>query len=379
MRKFFLPAIPKRLIKDQFAFRPTGSTTAALVNLFHNVTGMLETDDHVRCFLIDFSKAFDTVSHSVLLDKLVAYNCPQFVINWLTNFLTGRYQSVVTLSGSSSKLSISRSIIQGSGIGPAAFLAMIADLHPKCVSTVFSKYADDLTVVIPGSAVSHAGDEINNIVQWSVRNKLRLNMSKTKEIVLYKNGNKKVVLPPTICNIEQVGAVKLLGVYFNSRLSFSGHVDSVLSIVNQRFYLINQLRKQGLDQNGLNIVFNSLVLSRLTYACQAFSGFLSESDLNRLQSCLNKACKWKLCSVRHDIREIFKSADNRLFTQITSDYDHCLHQLLPDTRNSHGRYMRKRGHQYTLPLVNTSLHKASFVVKCLYDFFMKFVFFKLGA
>ena len=84
-----------------------------------------------------------------------------------------------------------------------------------------------------------------------------------------------------------------------------------------------------------------------------FLFFLSESDLNRLQSCLNKACRWKLCSVRHDIREIFKRADNRLFTQITSDYDHCLHQLLPDTRNSHGRYMRTRGHQYTLPLVNT--------------------------
>jgi Reverse transcriptase (RNA-dependent DNA polymerase) len=77
--KFFLPAIPKRLINYQFALRPTGSTTAALVNLFHSVTGIVETDDHVRCFLIDFSKAFDTVPHSVLLDKLAAYNCPQFV------------------------------------------------------------------------------------------------------------------------------------------------------------------------------------------------------------------------------------------------------------------------------------------------------------
>jgi hypothetical protein len=83
----------------------------------------------------------------------------------INQFLTGRYQSVVSLSGSSSKLSLSRSIIQGSGHGPAAFLAMISDLHPKCVSTVFSNYADDLTVVIPGSAVSHAGDEIDNIVQ----------------------------------------------------------------------------------------------------------------------------------------------------------------------------------------------------------------------
>jgi ribonucleases P/MRP protein subunit RPP40 len=251
---------------------------------------------------MDFSKAFDTVSHSVLLDKLVAYNCPQFLISWLTNFLTGRYKSVVSLFGFSSKLSISRSIIQGSGIGPAAFLAIIGDLHPTCMSTLFSKYADDLTVVFSGSAVSHAGNEIDNVVQWSAKNKLRLKMSKTKEIVLYNNGNKKVALPPTICNIEQVDAVKLLGVCFNCRLSFSGYIDNVLSIVNQRLYLINQLQKQRLDSNGLNIVFNSLVSSRLTYACQAFSGFLSEFDLNRLQSCLNKACRWKLCSVRHDIR-----------------------------------------------------------------------------
>jgi hypothetical protein len=74
VKKFFLPAIRNSLINGQFASRPTGSTTAALVNFFHNVQSMLETDDHVRCFLIDFSKAFDTVSHLVLLGKLVAYN-----------------------------------------------------------------------------------------------------------------------------------------------------------------------------------------------------------------------------------------------------------------------------------------------------------------
>jgi hypothetical protein len=166
---------------------------------------------------------------------------------------------------------------------------------------------------------------------------------------LYKNGNKKVASPPTIFNTGQVNAVKLLGVCFICRLSFSGHVDNVLSIVNQWFYLINQLQKQGLDLNGLNTVFSSLVLSRLTYACPSFSGLLSEFDLNRLQSCLNKACRWKLCSARHDITEIFKRADDRLFTQIISHFDHRLHQLLPDTHNSYGRYMRRCGHQYTFP------------------------------
>jgi hypothetical protein len=64
-------------------------------------------------------------------------------------------------------------------------------------------------------------------------------MSKNKEIVLLRMVT-KIVLPPTICNIQQVDGVKLLGVCLNYRLSFSGHVDNVLSIVNQRFYLLDR-------------------------------------------------------------------------------------------------------------------------------------------
>ena len=64
-------------------------------------------------------------------------------------------------------------------------------------------------------------------------------------------------------------------------------IDSVLSIVNPRIYLTNQLRKQGVDLNGLSIVLNSLVLSRLTYACQAFSVLfylnLTSTDCNLVQ------------------------------------------------------------------------------------------------
>jgi hypothetical protein len=81
--------------------------------------------------------------------------------------------------------------------------------------------------------------------------------------------------PAVICIIEQVEDVKFLGVSFNSRLSFSAHVDHALSTINQHFYLLN--RRQGLDSFGLNVVFNTL--AKLTYACQAFSGFLSSSEL----------------------------------------------------------------------------------------------------
>ena len=70
--RWLRPAINTICIADQFGFRSTGSTTCALVYFMHHVglTRMLETNAFVRCLLIDFSKAFDTVDHAILLEKV---------------------------------------------------------------------------------------------------------------------------------------------------------------------------------------------------------------------------------------------------------------------------------------------------------------------
>jgi Reverse transcriptase (RNA-dependent DNA polymerase) len=99
VEKIFLKAIPNNIFDDQFAFRPTGSTTAALSYLFHEATNALDYGNHIRCFHIDFSKAFNTVPHHHLLGKLVSYNCPQILINWIANYLTDRTQYVTSSSG----------------------------------------------------------------------------------------------------------------------------------------------------------------------------------------------------------------------------------------------------------------------------------------
>jgi len=66
VNKFVLPALPVNLLADQFAYRPTCSTTAALVALEHHTAQYLESASFVRCLLIDYSKAFDTISHPIL-------------------------------------------------------------------------------------------------------------------------------------------------------------------------------------------------------------------------------------------------------------------------------------------------------------------------
>ena len=64
-----LPALPSDQLQDQFAYKPTGSTTAALIAITHHVTRRLESSSYVRCILIDYSKAFDSINHSILFQK----------------------------------------------------------------------------------------------------------------------------------------------------------------------------------------------------------------------------------------------------------------------------------------------------------------------
>ena len=78
------------LFQDQFAFRPTGSTTAALVSLIHKISSLLVEYPYVHVIALDFSKAFDTVRHSTLLAKCADFPVEDAVYNWLMSFLDNR-------------------------------------------------------------------------------------------------------------------------------------------------------------------------------------------------------------------------------------------------------------------------------------------------
>jgi hypothetical protein len=368
VKHHFYPSLPANILTDQFAFRPTGSTTAALIFDFHHITTLLSNNSYVRCLLVDFSKAFDTVPHSTLLDKLQNQGCPQYIINWLACYLTDRTQSLATPGGPSPPLPITRSIIQGSGIGPTSFIAYIADLKPLSPTNIYSKYADDLTILCPQSSFVTISDELQHVQSWAEANGLLINTSKTKEIVFRRPSVKHFANPPSLNCIEQVDCVKLLGVLFTDKLSFTPHIDAVLSTISQRFYLLSHLRRQGLNMHGLSIVFTALILSKILYACQSFSGHLNESDINRLQSCLNKAHRWGYTNTPIIITELFEQRNFKLFQQILKDSQHCLHQLIPAERAMHGRSLRLRGHPYQLPLIKFEMLKSAYINKCLFDF-----------
>jgi len=130
VRKYLLYALPQKDIQDQFAYKPTGSTTAALIAVTHHVTQMLESSSYVRCVLVDYSKAFDTINHSrpILFLKLGKLSLSSNILSWIYHFLTGRKQAVVANGHVSKWLPISQSIVRGSGLGPYLYIIYAADL-----------------------------------------------------------------------------------------------------------------------------------------------------------------------------------------------------------------------------------------------------------
>ena len=116
-RSYIYPALlsppPTLQFADQFAFRPTGSTTAATISLLHSVINLLSSEPYVIVISnsLDFSKAFDTVRHSSLLDKLAQLDLPDNIYNWLNDFFDHHPHCTVFRDQQSSLLDITPSII----------------------------------------------------------------------------------------------------------------------------------------------------------------------------------------------------------------------------------------------------------------------------
>ena len=173
----------------------------------------------MRCLLVD-CKAFDTVNHFMLIEKLQKLDIPRIVINWIINCLTDRTRQVVINGRRSSRLSTTRSIVQVSGLGPLLFLIYILDLKPICKINILCEYADDLSQHCSQNSPSDLVGEFNHIVRWAESNRLIINRSKLKRSCLEGHHCDTTCIPsPPLMQMEQVEEAKLLGILLTSTLS----------------------------------------------------------------------------------------------------------------------------------------------------------------
>jgi len=364
VRKWLLPSVPDCYIDDQFAFRPTGSTTCALVYMMHNITEMLETNAYVRCLCVDFSKAFDIVDHGILAAKLDKLSLPPAILQWIISFLTGRTQQV-KFNGLSTAKPINRGTVQGSGIGPTNYIIMASDLRAlsRFINKLF-KYADDTTLLVPQHTDVQLNDEFESLKHWAEINKMILNTHKTKEII-FRRPDPCLYEPPLLLeDIERVTCVKLLGVYISEMLRFDEHVKYILTVCGQRCYLLKTLRWQGLSSALIDTIYQSIVLSRLTYALSAWGGFLSKQLINKIDAFLSRSHRFRYMATPRILNDILTTVDNKLYKSVCKP-GHCLNSLVPSVRTM-PMTLRNVNH-LLLPQCHYMLFKNSFIIRTAFN------------
>ena len=137
------------LFADQFAFRPTGSTTTALIRLLHTLSDLLRTEPYFHVIALDFSNVFDTIRHLTLLSKFSSLPISDCSFNWLLGYFSSRHHCTRVKEILSEFLEINASIIQGSGTGPVSYVVNASDLRTIFLLDILFKYADDTYLIVP--------------------------------------------------------------------------------------------------------------------------------------------------------------------------------------------------------------------------------------
>ena len=185
------PKAKKILIKNQFGFRRLHSSYMALIVVVDKITKALDNEDYVIGIFHDFSKAFDTVNHEILLDKLSHYVVRGIVYDWFKSYLSNGSQYATYNGVASSTKNITCGVPQGSILGgPLLFLIYINDRYNVFQESVPILFADDTNLFYSASTLenleSRINNELSNISIWLKVNKLSLNIKRTHYVIFHR-------------------------------------------------------------------------------------------------------------------------------------------------------------------------------------------------
>ena len=235
----------------QYGFQKGISTQCALQKFSELIYSTMDASDLALSIYIDFSKAFDTVPHNILLKKLEFYGIRNNLLNWFSSYLSNRTQRTIIEDHSSEPLFTRLGVPQGSVLGPILFLLFINDLPniSDILNTIL--FADDSTLTLIGKNFRQlcelANQELLKFNDWCLANRLSVNASKT----FYMLFSRKRVLDsiPLVIKsgqtydvINRVDNTKFLGVYFNDNMTFKAHISYLSKKLARVAALIYQVR-----------------------------------------------------------------------------------------------------------------------------------------
>ena len=298
-----LSKVPEKLVAQQIVdyielnqslkqtisgFRKGHSTITVLLRIRDDniIIRAMKKGELTLMVLADYSKAFDTVSYSVIIQNMWNMGFSKPFLSWMTNYLCDRRQYVQIDDKKSTLECLQFGVPQGSILAPLLFNIYTADLQDNLNNNSIScfQYADDTTLYKQSTVnelvqnVADFNNSLRNMASWSNKSNLVLNPVTTKQMVLSTNrlarvhdlNNQTTQLEISNCQLERVSETKLLGVKLQENLKWNDHVKDV---ANASYGVLRTLRKlkHFTNFNLRKRLAELLVLSRLDNCDSIFS------------------------------------------------------------------------------------------------------------
>ena len=256
----------------QFGFRKKYSTNHALLSIVEGIRKSLNNQTFSCGVFIDLEKAFDTVNHKILLDKLEHYGIRNSANAWFTSYLSDRKQNVKLDGISSSYLDIVCGVPQGSILGPLLFLLYINDMNIAVKYSLVHHFADDTNLLCsdknPKTLRKKVNEDLKLIFDWLCANRLSLNVSKT-EFIIFKppklSLRERITLKLNGVTLYESTKIKYLGILMDDRLTWKHHIFELRKKLNRAIGLINKMKMLQCPTRVLLSLYYSLFHSYLNY------------------------------------------------------------------------------------------------------------------
>ena len=238
------------LFDYQFGFRKLHSTTLALIEFTDNIRKVLDEGNCAISGFVDLTKAFDTVDHEILLDKMDRYGIRGHANDFFKSYLKNRKQYTVTNGVESYIDDVKCGVPQGSVLGPLLFSLYINEIYRAVGQDYIKLFADDTALFMYdenlNSLIANVVSKFNELYLWCVRNKLTINCDKTN-FILFHATNKPISIQmdeivTSDMTIKRVKSFQYLGLTLDETLRFNEHVECLGKSLIKYFGIFNKIK-----------------------------------------------------------------------------------------------------------------------------------------